>query len=186
MFKIIISIFFAAAAVIIFLTQTKNNFAEVKNLRATVASYDSAMAESKKIKETLNSLLEQYNSISQSEMEKIKKVTPSSPEPMSFIVEIDEIASQNGLTMKNIEIKERTEEESLSDGAVPINGAKTMAFTARLNGTYESFINFLKDLEKDLRIVDVSSVKFVPSSSGNFDFSLEAAAYWTESASDGR
>jgi uncharacterized membrane protein YqhA len=62
-----------------------------------------------------------------------------------------------------------------------------MKFT--VTGKYESFLSFLKDLEQNLRVVDVKSIDFkvpnsIVSSSGKvtdtdiYDYSLEIQTYW--------
>lgn len=183
MFKILISIIFTAAAVMIFFTKTKADFAEVKILREKLASYDGAMEQAKKIKDTVNQLLQQYNAMPADDAERVRKAVPSTAESMAFVVMMDNIASRNSLAMKNIEIKEPTSDVGFGDttGGGGSRVAETMPFSVRLSGSYESFYRFLKDLEKSLRIVDVSSVKLSSASSGSFDFSVEGSAYWNGS-----
>ncbi|MCK6462382.1 MAG: hypothetical protein L6Q29_00985 [Candidatus Pacebacteria bacterium] len=182
MFKIIVSIFFVAAAVIIFFTKTKTEFAEVKLLRAKEASYSGAMESSKKIKQSVDKILGDYNQISENERERVDKAIPSKPETMKLAVDLDGLAARSGLTLKSVEVKDMSVSDSGENqaadqtGSVP-RGAETVSFTAKLSGSYEAFYSFLRDLEKSLRLTDLKNVKVTSSSAGALEFLIEADTY---------
>ena len=65
MFKALISLFLIAGAALIFFTESKNYFAEVKILRKQVSSYNETINTAKKVRSSIDKTLGEYNSIFQ-------------------------------------------------------------------------------------------------------------------------
>jgi hypothetical protein len=47
-----------------------------------------------------------------------------------------------------------------------------------VSGTYDTFRQYLSDLEKSLRLSDVIGVSFVPTDAGIYDFTIHLKTYW--------
>jgi Tfp pilus assembly protein PilO len=49
----------------------------------------------------------------------------------------------------------------------------------KVDSDYETFVSFLQDVEKSLRIVDVTDLTFTaPDKSTNYDFGITIKTYW--------
>ncbi len=107
MFKGIISIVFLAAAIATFFGLTKPLYIEIKDLNAQKSSFEEALSTSKQIQETRDNLLFQYNKISQENIDRLNKVLPAQAGSMKFILEMESIVQKNGITLKNIDIKDK-------------------------------------------------------------------------------
>ena len=179
MFKILISLFLVTGAGVIFFTESKSYFTEIKSLRKQVFSYNETVNMAKKVKSSIDKTLGEYNSISQENVDRINKMVPSGADSMKLVVQIDDMMRKNGLSLKDINTKDIVAQDSIS--GVPKNDGKSaesiyLSMTAQ--GSYESFRSFIKMLEKSLRLIDVISVGISPVGQDNYSFSVEAVSYW--------
>lgn len=178
MLKIIVSIIFLATAMAVFFTWSQPVFNEIKDFQAQRAAFDEALSKSRQIQETRDNLLSQYNAISRENIERLNKILPPQPGSIKFIIEIDNILRQNGMILKNIDIKEKEEgSEEISFGA-PEQSFETLPLSMRVAGPYKSFYAFLKDLEKDLRLTDINALDFSSSNADFYEYNIDAIIYW--------
>lgn len=182
MFKLLISLFLIAGAFVIFFTESKNYFPEIKNLRKQAASFNETINTAKKVRSSIDKTLEDYNAISQENVDRINKMVPFAAESMKLVVQFDEMMRKNGLNLKNIDTKDVISKNSASvsknKGVIP----ESIALSIKTQGSYDSFYLFILDLEKSLRLIDVNSVKITPAGQDNYDFSLEAVSYWLKTS----
>lgn len=175
MFKILISLFLLAGAAVIFFTESKNYFPEIKILRKQVSSYNETINTAKKVRSSIDKTLGEYNAISQENVDRINKMVPSGAESMKLVVQIDDMMRQNGLNLVSIDSRD------VINKSAPKGGGKTaesLLLSMKAQGPYESFYSFIKKLEKSLRLIDVNSVKISPIGQDDFFFSIEAVSYW--------
>jgi Tfp pilus assembly protein PilO len=178
MFKGIASIIFLAAAIATFFGLTKPLYNEIKDLNAQKSSFEEALSNSKQIQETRDSLLSQYNKISQENLDRLNKLLPTKAGSMKFILEMESIVQKNGMILKNIDIKDEGEiSENISFGT-EIKSWETVPFSMKISGSYKSFYSFLKDIEKNLRLTDISAINFSAGDTDLYEFSVEGAFYW--------
>ena len=179
MFKVLISLFLLAGAGVIFFTESKNYFPEIKVLRKQVYSYNETINTAKKVRISIDKTLGDYNGISQDNVDRINKMVPSGAESMKLVVQIDEMMRKNGLILASIDSKDVVDKKSASSAQK--NGgrtAETVSLSMKAHGSYESFRSFIKELEKSLRLIDVISVKISPVGQDDYSFSMEAVSYW--------
>ena len=178
MFKGIISIVFLAAAIATFFGLTKPLYNEIKDLKVQKSSFEEALSDSKQIQETRDILLSQYNKISQENLDRLNKILPAQAGSMKFILEMESIVQKNGMTMKNIDIKEKGETSEKVNFGAEIKSWETVSFSLKLSGSYKSFYSFLKDMEKNLRLTDISAITFSTGETDFYEFIVEGAFYW--------
>ena len=170
-------------------------YEEVVALKAQVSAYDKALSNSKSLEDERDKLVKKSNDISKVNKEKIHKMLPDSIDNIRLILEIEELASVYGMSLKDVryEDEKKAEEgkpEIVQAGAIDPYanedyGIWDLEFTTA--GSYSNFINFTKDIEKNLRLVDISSVKFssITSSSSksstptdNYTYTFKIKTYW--------
>lgn len=179
MLKILISLFLLAGAGVIFFTESKNYFPEIKSLRKQVFSYNETINTAKKVRSSIDKTLGEYNAISQDNVDRINKMIPSGAESMKLVVQIDEMMRKSGLSLAGIDTKDTVDKNFVS--AVSKNGgltAEPLFLSIKARGSYESFHSFIEKLEKSLRLIDVDSVKISPVGQDDYSFSIEAVSYW--------
>lgn len=105
-------------------------------------------------------------------LKKVDAVIPNKVEFSSIINYLQTIGEENGLTVKNIDVR-----NVLNFGK--IERVKENHFFVKAVGTYSSFRNFLSKLEKSSRLFGVEQITFTApkESNGLFDFDMELKVY---------
>jgi len=198
MFRIIIPTIVILGAIASFFAYTSPQYKAIKSIKLEIASYDSALKDSTKLVTARKSLRDKYNSIPIESQEKLEKILPDNIDNIRFILELQKISKESsGISLKNIKFNApsntpvapgQVAQVSTSTVALqnkPYNQAE-MEFTAV--GSYSNFLNFLQNLEKSLRIIDIESISFSSTESSGFsastaptdvyNFNFKVKTYW--------
>jgi Tfp pilus assembly protein PilO len=138
----------------------------IKELKVDIKKYNEAEEKIRKVEEKKDGLQTKYNSISEENRDKLKKVLPKEIDMIRLIVDITTHASNYGMALKNIEIgKGPTSNVSnySRPGEAPVSSSVSSRYPSadlgfEITGSYSKIVDFLGSLEKSLRIVDLSSV----------------------------
>lgn len=150
-------------------------YANISELRTEVEAYNVALKSSSDLKNTRDSLIDVYKKIKQDDKDRLAHLIPSSMSNLEFILEVEKLASSHNMSINNIEfekkeikkpaenknmviIEDDTNEEERTYGTFPIE--------FETEGTYSDFILFLKDLEFNLRLTDITSASFATQKPG--------------------
>lgn len=174
--KLISSILFLTASVLVFFFLIDPLYGDVKELRNNVSTYNSALNNSTDLQKTRDELVDAYKLISEKDREKLNHLLPSTINNIELILEIEKIANMHGMPVSDIRfdssvgVKANSTDEKSTGGTAgrvvaesdPANylpyGIFPISFT--IEGKYGVFLDFLQDLENNLRIVDVKSISF--------------------------
>lgn len=134
------------------------------------------------IRKVKNDLIGAYNLISRGNVERLAEVVPNTVREDELLVVFERVAKSSGLLMKRLDIKLAGKDVS---GAFAIkekeNSFSVVTISASLDGSYSSFIEFLKNLEKSLRIMDVKEFSFhvsdTASAASIYEFDIKIDAY---------
>jgi Tfp pilus assembly protein PilO len=185
----------------LFFVFTNPLFDDVSTLTAEVSSYNEALDNSKALENERDKLTAKFNAINPENLRRLEKLLPQNVDNIRLILEIEQIAKPYSMVLKDVkystmEDKEKAENEGaviqpgrLEKDASKNYGSFDLEFS--VSGTYNDFINFTRDLENNLRIVDIISVSF-SSDSGNtpadpnkkttgpevYKYDLKIRTYW--------
>lgn len=177
-------------AVVGFFMFTKPLYQDISLLRTDADSYNQALDNSKALENERDKLTSKYNTISKDDLDRLQKLLPDNIDNIRLILEIEKIASPYGMVLKDIKYNADT---VASGNGGPVQGGAQQATPANyrvldmefsVTGTYNNFLNFAKDLENNLRIVDVSSVVFSSevdpktNPSGAYKYNFKIKTYW--------
>jgi Tfp pilus assembly protein PilO len=186
MFKLVIPIILIAVSITAFLALSSPLYRDILVLRETKAAYNQALGNSKMLENERDKLTKKYNSINPDDLTRLVKMLPDNVDNIRLILEIEKIALPYGMVLRDVKYDTLKEEVAevpppgvIQGGMVILPerkdyGSWTLEFAT--NGSYVNFINFLRDLERNLRIVDVSSLSFA-SGSDVLTFPLESYRY---------
>lgn len=192
MFRYIIPTILILVAIGGFFLLAKPLFGDISLKKSEIKSYDEALNNSKALESLRDSLTQEYNSFSQSDLSRLEKLLPDSVDNIRLILEIEKIAAPYGMVLRDVDYDVYAGQEKNGTPAqsrvssVKDYGAWNLQFSTQ--ATYNNFINFLKDLEKNLRVVDLVSVEFssnagrgaTPNSSlpEVYRFNFKLKTYW--------
>ncbi|MBI3632665.1 MAG: type 4a pilus biogenesis protein PilO [Candidatus Vogelbacteria bacterium] len=174
MFKILAPIIITAAAAGLFFLQTSPTMDRVRVAESERVAYSDAEKSSEQYQELLKAKNAVFNNIDDSKKESLKKFLPDSIDNVKLIIDINQIASDKGMTIRNISIKGGNG-SSVGPDTRPY-GVATLGFS--VTGTYQTFKDFLKDLETSLRLIDVTSVSFSSGDKDQNEYNIEVNSYW--------
>ncbi len=195
----IFSISFIIISIILFFVIVNPMYGEVKQLRTDVKTYNTALSNSTELQKTRDSLIDVYKNVKTEDKERLSHFLPSTIGNIELILEIEKIANLHGMPIKNIKFDTKSLEttDTPTDNIVVAKadpsdylpyGVFPMEFI--IEGKYDTFLLFLKDLEHNLRLVDVKSISFdvapsttsptggIVNNSGVYSYTLKVETYW--------
>lgn len=194
MFRYILPIILIGVAIAGFFLLTDPIYKSISLERGQVASYNEALDNSKALEAERDKLTQKYNSIDPENLSKLQKFLPDNVDNIRLILEIEKIASPYGMALKDVKYDATNDNVATSPtigvakgGTNSLNkdyGTWNLEFSTQ--GTYNNFNSFVKDLENNLRIVDISSIQFSsggkiglsPSLQEAYKYNFKIRTYW--------
>lgn len=187
--KLIFPLILILASVGIFIGYTNKAYKEVSALRTEQAAYDEALLNSKKLLDVRQELVDKYNALLPEDKDRLMKLMPDNVDNIRLIIDIQKIASQYGMLPKDIHFDKdqgKTATNTITATASPEEIALahkdygTFDLDFSVTGTYANFLNFTRDLEKSLRIIDIESVSFAIGDVGTttYKYVFKIRTYW--------
>lgn len=142
--------------------------------------YQKALADSFSVNEIRNNLSTKKQNFDKLKMERLEDLLPDNIDNIKLVIDIKNIAQNpmNGnLVLKNIKLNNTTGTDPKKIGS---DNSKygTVGLSFSVTSSYDNFNNFLKDLEKSLRLVDITDLSVTGSDTGLYDFSVTLKTYW--------
>lgn len=175
-------------------------YGDVTQLRSDVAAYSTALDNSAYLQKTQSTLLDQYKNVQPDDKARLENFLPNTVDNIQFILQVEQLANLYSMPIKNIKFDtpkaDSSDPASSTNGSILVAGGPTAnlpygTFTLEFEtqGTYAQFNSFLKDLEHNLRLVDVKSLSFIvpPPVKGApvagmdpnvYNFTLKVDTYW--------
>lgn len=180
MSKLITPIILILVAGAVFFALISPGYERIKNLKVEGGQYGEALEKSRQLQEIRDELLAKYNNFSSSDLDDLKKIVPDHVDNVRLIIEIDSIASQYGMVVRDASL---SQQESKEEGIIISPGRQKEEITLSFSvvSSYDSFLRFLADLEKSLRIVDIESVSFLASDVDSNEYNIDVKTYWLSS-----
>ncbi|MBI5742781.1 MAG: hypothetical protein HZA25_03005 [Candidatus Niyogibacteria bacterium] len=175
--QIIVATTFILMAAGLFFGLTTNILDKVSAKRTERASLQDVLKRFEDIKKTKNDLINAYNSVSEENLARFNKMVPANASEGDLLVAFEKMSKSNCLLLKTIEIKPVAKQDA-GILIVKEDPYDTVSITATLDGSYDSLKAFLGDLEKSLRITDITSFSFhVGDNATTYEYSIAARAY---------
>lgn len=198
--KFIFSISLIIISGVLFFSITNPLYNTVSELRTDVATYNLALDNSTNLQKTRDQLVDTYKKIKQEDREKLEHFLPNTVNNIKFILEMERIANLHSMSIKNIKfdsMQKAPDVKTTASGPVSVlaaNGSSpslpygVFPIEFSTEADYNTFSLFLKDLEHNLRLVDIKSVGFsVPATSDKpvigqnpnvYTYTLKVETYW--------
>ncbi|MFH1454962.1 MAG: hypothetical protein ABIF22_01435 [bacterium] len=146
-------------------------------LKEELLKYDDILNSSTKIIAQRDVLVAKKNTITEVDKNRLERLLPSNIDNIRLIIEISKIAEGRNLIAKNISVGDMAKitSDTIGGDNTPY-GTLSLKFT--VNSSYNNFLNLLKDLENNLRLVDITNISFNATESGFYDFNISLNTYW--------
>ncbi len=174
-------------------------YSDISGLKTQVGSYNEALNNSKALENERDKLTAKYNTIDPENLTKLQKLLPENVDNIRLILEIEQIASPYGMTLSDVKYNANDDTANTPAVAAPtpgvVQGGTAAQATSKdygvfnlefsVSASYNNFINFTKDLESNLRIVDISSVSFSSDNNSgktnapeSYKYDFKIRTYW--------
>lgn len=163
----------------LFYAFTNGQYREVRELRAVAAEYQNVLQNASAIVALRDRLLVSYEALPKAEVDRIDKVLPDDIGTVRLALDLDDMASRYGISIKNIKATTEASEDAglvVLPAYASIYGKATVSFS--FISSYENFKRLLADLEKNLRIMDIKSVSFQAGEANLSDYQISVETYW--------
>lgn len=189
MIRIIITVLCLAIAGGAFFLYTKPAYDGAIELTKTIAEYDQALDKANELQKLRQTLLSRYNTFDPRDIDRLHKLLPDHVDNVRLVLDLDTLASRFGLALQNVVIS-GAGQDSATKGSVAsatIGGSarthESLTFKFSTQGTYPSFVTFMEDLEKSLRIVDLVALSITPGTDAKlsepiYRFEVTVRTYW--------
>lgn len=167
--RFILPIVLIGIAVAVFFSFTGPIYNGISGLKSQSTSYNEALANSKALENERDKLTAKYNAIDPSNLIRIQKLLPENVDNIRLILEIEQIASPYGMVLKDVKYN-ATDTDAANSIGMAVQGGTVAKPVVKdygifdlefsISGSYDNFIKFTRDLESNLRIVDISSISF--------------------------
>jgi len=200
MFRYLVPTILIGAAITLFFMYTKPILSDISNIKNEVTSYNEALDNAKALENERDKLTKKYNAIDTDNLTKLEKLLPDNVDNIRLILEIEKLASPYAMILKDVKYDSTlANKQDSSAPAGTLSQAPTQAVVENkeygewvlefsTEGTYTNFINFTKDIESNLRIVDISSVVFSSDTGGvvlnkpqmndSYKYTFKIKTYW--------
>jgi Tfp pilus assembly protein PilO len=178
----------------IYFTYTKGEIDAARAVQADNDQYISALDNAAKLIRVRDSVKNDYNNLTQDDRDKIAKMIPSTVDNIRLVIELNSIALQHGFSLKGVSasVADDTSKNSQSPsvmvpgqtvssitrGGITIPTLDTVTVSFGVSASYDGFISFLRDLESNLRIMDITHLTVSANDSGTYDYSVQLKTYW--------
>lgn len=189
MSRTLVSIFFLLIGVFAFVVFISPQFSKSRGSRIKLADLANIASELEDIAVDRDKLIDIYNSITQADIDRLGKMLPSGPNASSFLTNLEFLALKNNLQLKRLEFVGDTSATASRAQSIPVPSSVVSAvrpgenfaelpLSISIEGSYESFRNYLKDLEKSVRLLDINEINFGLIRPNTYEFTVKAKAYY--------
>ena len=178
MMKFIAPIVAIVVAIAVFFGYIDPTYEEIKGIREEVSQYDEALAKSRELEAVRDQLLITYNGFDEEELARLKKLLPDNVDNVRLIMDIDSIASRYGLVLRGVSVSETAQTPDAVPAASTEDAVAFIDVSFSVTSSYENFLTFLEELERSLRLVDVTSLSFESSEIDLYEFKVNLRTYW--------
>ena len=186
------SVILIILAVGLYFTYTKGLIDDIKTIGTVNDQYNSALDNAKQLIAVRDKANEDWKNVSADDQAKLAKMLPSTVDNIRLIIDLNNMAaSKFNLALQNVSASASgansqksnvpapiLQNSSVSIPTLPVKTLDTVAVSFSVSTTYEQFIAFLRELETNLRIMDVTHLSVSANNSGTYDFSIQLNTYW--------
>lgn len=155
------------------------SFGDLSVLNEKKQKYEDALSKIENIENKKGELLTKFEEIPETDKETVRTILPDSLNFVKLAADIDAVASHYGMSIRDISNKSADSGSSISE-AKPQGPYQSSIVAFSFAGSYPTFLKFMSELEKSLRILDVKSVTIKTGDKGVNEYQVEFEVYWVK------
>jgi len=176
---------FIALAITLFFTVIDPQYEEVQRFSKEKEDNKVMLELAGELQRKRDQLQAAFNNISNDERRELEKLLPDTVDNVRLILDINNIAETYGILIRNIDVTregDQTQRRSqTTTNTVDTTGTVgTITLKFSFDAPYETFINFMRDLEEALRIVDIRALEINTGREAGifYNYAITLDTYW--------
>jgi Tfp pilus assembly protein PilO len=168
-YKNIIGSLLVAFGLFLFWTWILPNYDAISSFKPVIEAKELKLVEREQIVNRLRALSQEYD-LRQEGITRLNYIVPLDKSQASIVASLEDISSRSGMLLSKISLSESGEGHGV-------------LISLELNGSYLSFVNFLQQIEKNIRLMDVNSFDVASSEDPNsnlLSFKVKINTYFLE------
>ncbi len=161
----------------------------IKALTGYRDQLNQSLADAQALDAKASDLLSQYNSFSQNDLARLEKFLPSAVDNVQLIIDVNNIATRHSMIVKNVKVttdQEAAQANQVGRGqnlgqSVGTNlpaGVHAVLISFSVSGNYQKLQDFLSDLSRSLRLVELDGLSFTSTDKDQFQYDLQLKTFW--------
>lgn len=146
----------------------KCDFDGIKALRQKKIIHTQALASARDLEKRRNTLDQKFNAISDEDRKSIESLIPNNVDNIKLVLELETIAKRHGIVIESPKLESTAtneqpavnlQAEGAENAANRINSSTHKTFTVdfEFSANYQNIRNFISDLERNLRLIEIVS-----------------------------
>jgi G:T/U-mismatch repair DNA glycosylase len=174
--QLFLAIFFVAVSAGLFFAYIDPTYNTVKAMQKENGNLSEALDKSRQLQEVRDSLRAKYNTFSKDDLQKLQKLIPDHIDNIRFVIDLNAMAAQHGIRIQGFTFTDATEgAKSVGSG----DTATPVTFGFSTNTDYATYQAFMNDLERSLRIIDITQLTLSADDTGkNNTYTVTIRTYW--------
>lgn len=183
--SLLLSLLLAGLAVVAYVSFLNPVFDEVTALRGKISAESELLANQNAAVQKFKNLLDLYKDQYQALDKTLSSALPTKEDVPAVVNQIQALSRVSSLALQSVTFKYVALKPSGKPGAFTlVKPIGTLSITLQLAGSYENLKSFLRALETNIRVMDVSSLKIDSVRKGEavvpnlFLYTMEVATYY--------
>lgn len=187
-----ITLILLLGAILIGVFYLRPEWKRFQELRVSTERLQQLSSEFDELIKNRDAFVDLINTVSKTDLDNIDKALPKGSQAGEVLVTLENLVGRHGIILQSIGLTAGREpatkissspsigSASVVSTAVPASAIKEFPVDLNLTGSYDSIKNFLSEIEKNLRITDVTSLSFgsMKDASEKIGFSLRVKMYY--------
>lgn len=179
----ITAIVLVVIAIGLYFTVTKTVLSDASKVNESNKEYEKALQNVNILLQKSDELNDKYKRLSEEQRERLEKMVPQKVDNIRLIIDLNDIAYKFGFVLKGIQANTASANTNIQvspsqPGMISTPTLETVTVTFGVTAPYQQFINFMQELERSLRIFDVTGLSVTSADSGIYEWKVELKTYW--------
>lgn len=153
-------------------------YQRVQDLQKDERLFEEALNNSKELQAVRDNLISQYNSFPASNIDRLEKMVPDHVDNVRLVRDLDGIAAKYGMELNSVVVETGQRQSASIADANETQRHDSVRIRFNVTAPYNIFLQFLDDIERSLRIADVTSVTFSADERDLYEYSVTIRTYW--------
>lgn len=151
---------------------------QISIAKAALSEKQKKLIETEETIDAIKNLTNKYKTM-QNEFNQINVIFPDKDDLANLIVNLQTMVSESGIFLQSINFQPKTFQPATVEEMTKTNPYNILEIKLTAAGDYAGFKNFIKAIEKNLRLMDVKTIKFnLHKGKQEFDINIDLETYY--------